>query len=137
MGPTAEQLGETIELDAPNGPELEIDVMSAGPRVEPERPVEELEVALPRAPLPSGTYDVAMSSTVDVEVSEGEAVPPAGVMARDYVPTVPAPDAPAEELAAERTARLQLGATDVARVVLPPSSPPKIFVELLDISLGL
>ena len=140
MGPTAEQLGETIELDAPSGPELEIDVMSAGPRVEPERPVEELEVSLPRAPLPSGTYDVAMNPPIDVEVSEssGEAaLPPVDLQARDFIPTVPAPEAPSEELAAERTARAQLGATDVARVVLPPSSPPKIFVELLDISLGL
>ena len=31
MGPTAEQLGETIELEAPRGPELEIDVTRPDP----------------------------------------------------------------------------------------------------------
>ncbi|HEY3493987.1 MAG TPA: hypothetical protein VGK73_04845 [Polyangiaceae bacterium] len=139
MGPTAEQLGETIELDAPRGPELEIDVASAVPAPEPERPPEELEMTLPRAPMPSGTYDVSMSPPVDVEVrgAAEASLPPIEVGPSDFIPTVPAHAPPPEELAPERTARVQLGATDVARVVRAPSSPPRNFVELLDTSLGL
>jgi hypothetical protein len=134
MGPTAEQLGETIELDEPLGPELEIDIAAGrAPAAQPEAPLEELEVTLPRAPMPSGTYDVAGSTPpVEVEVTGGAApeVTPAPADAP------PPPEAP-RELTAERTVRAAHGATDVARVVLAPSSPPRNFVELLDVSLGL
>jgi hypothetical protein len=143
MGPTAEQLGETIELDEPLGPQLEIDVaVSGGPVPEPERPPEELEVTLPRAPMPSGTYDVSEAPPpLNIEITEAgvEASLPPVDLARpsDAVPTLPVQHSPREELAPERTLRQAHGATDVARVVLAPSSTPKNFVELLDVSLGL
>ena len=145
MGPTAEQLGETIELDEPVGPQLEIDVaVAAAAPPEPERPPEELEVTLPRGPMPSGTYDVEVpNAPVEIEVSDAEpTLPPIDMppVSREFVPTVPAASAsPGErvELSAERTLRPQHGATDVARVVLAPQSTSKNFVELLDISLSL
>jgi hypothetical protein len=124
MGPTAEQLGETIELEAPRGPELEIDVAADGALGgRPEAPPEELEVALPRAPMPSGTYDVPAEAAAEI-------IQPAE-------PQAPAVEAAPENLGPERTVRAQHGATDVARVVLAPSTAPKNFVELLDVSLGL
>jgi hypothetical protein len=142
MGPTAEQLGETIELDEPTGPELEIDVVASVASVpEPELPPEELEITLPRAPMPSGTYDVSINPPLDVEVTGSAelSMPPVELpKEQEFVPTVPAAaHGVSDEVTAERTARPQHGATDVARVVLSPSGPPKNFVELLDISLGL
>jgi hypothetical protein len=44
--PTHAQLGQTIELEAPQGPDLELDMRS---RVPPERAEDELEAALPDA----------------------------------------------------------------------------------------
>jgi len=120
MGPTAEQLGETIELEAPRGPSLEIDVTPASPP-EPERPPEELEVALPRAQMPSGTYDL-----------------PGGP-----APSPPAP--PVEERRMESsappeprpTARPELGAAEIARVVLGRQTQNASFLDVLDRSLTL
>jgi len=120
MGPTAEQLGETIELEAPRGPELEIDVTVEEPAasVEPA-PAEELEVALPRPSMQSGLYDMPTTPPA-------EPPPPAAAAAPVEVPATDSP---------QRTARPALGATDVAQVTLAPSSSPKTFVELLDASL--
>jgi hypothetical protein len=130
LGPTAEQLGETIELEAPRGPELEIDVtvVSEGEPIRVET-TEDLEVTLPRASLPSGLYDVNVSAPPPDEVLTLEA-PPA-VPAAVTVPSQ-ASDQP------DRThARPAVGATDVAKVSLVPPSAPRSFVELLDASLGL
>ena len=134
MGPTAEQLGETIELEAPRGPELEIDVT-----VEEEAPAasvsvpEELEAALPRPSMQSGLYDVT---------APPPAAYPEPVLA-DEPPSVQAPVAhqtvPVEVPAAagpERTVRPAFGATDVADVRLGATASAKTFVELLDASLG-
>jgi hypothetical protein len=134
MGPTAEQLGETIELEPPRGPELEIDIT-----VEEEAPAasvaipEELEVALPRPSLPSGLYDVT-------------APPPAaypGPALAEEAPSVQAPPAPLTVPGAapaaegpDRTGRPALGATDVAEVKLGLAAVPRTFVEVLDASLG-
>lgn len=120
MGPTAEQLGETIDLEPPRGPSLEIDVTPASPP-EPERPPEELEVALPRAQMPSGTYDL-----------------PGGP-----APSPPAP--PVEERRMESslppeprpTARPELGAAEIARVVLGRQTQSASFLDVLDRSLTL
>jgi len=129
MGPTAEQLGETIELEPPRGPALEIDVVSAKAEPATEPPPEELEVTLPRASLPSGLYDVEISVP-----------PPEAVVTLDAPPgqahvavTVPAA---ARDEGPERTARPALGATDVAAVTLATPAQPKTFVELLDAALG-
>lgn len=130
MGPTAEQLGETIELEEPRGPELEIDVVAAQAESEPAPP-EELEVALPRQSLASGLYDVQ-----EVQIT---APPPEAVV------TVEAPGAPAAATIPsasgssgqpELTVRPALGATDVASMELVAQASPKTFLELLDGSLS-
>jgi hypothetical protein len=120
LGPTTEQLGETIELEASEGPELEIDVAGvAAPEPEPERPLEELEVSLPRAEMQSGTYDVSVSA------------PGAEDVAAPAVSAAPSNDEP------EVSARPVLESTDVARMVRAADKAPEAFVELLDRSLGL
>jgi len=135
MGPTAEQLGETIELEAPVGPELEIDV-AAPPEASPirEAPPEELEVALPRAPMLSGTFDV------------GASIPPIDIsMKAEPLPTVPAARSIQESptsleirsSSADVTVRPTHGATDVARVTLARAPTTKVFIEILDQSLAL
>lgn len=134
MGPTAEQLGETIELEEPRGPELEIDVtVEEEPAAASVAVPEELEAALPRPSLQSGLYDVT---------APPPAAYPEPVLA-DEPPSVQAPAAhqtvPVEVPAAtgpERTVRPAFGATDVADVRLGAAASPKTFVELLDASLG-
>ncbi len=130
MGPTAEQLGETIELEAPRGPELEIDVTVVADEEETSvpAPAEELEVSLPSSSLQSGLYDVGVGSrpAASVEAPAAEAPKLAAT----------APHA-AEEAGPERTSRPALGATDVAAVALATPSSARTFVELLDASLGL
>ena len=134
MGPTAEQLGGTIELEAPRGPELEIDVTIEEPppaSLEPA-PAEELEVALPRPSMQSGLYDMTAPPPAqypDPALAEG---PPSVPEPREKatIPVeVPSIDSPA------RTARPALGATDVAHVALAPPASSRSFVELLDASL--
>jgi hypothetical protein len=123
LGPTTEQLGETIELDEPEGPEIEIEVAGlAPPKPATERPVEELEVTLPRAEMPSGTYDLSVS--MPAESAPG--LPSAA-------PTVPA----APTVAPDITARPQILDADVARVVRISEKSPENIAELLDGSLGL
>jgi hypothetical protein len=131
MGPTAEQLGETIELGEPRGPELEIDVtiVTEDPLDMPA-PAEELEVSLPRPSMQSGLYDVAVTAPPPEPAVTVEAPPPA-VREAVTMPTRAAHDVP------ERTLRPAIGATDAAEVKLITSSVPKTFVELLDASLGL
>jgi hypothetical protein len=135
MGPTAEQLGETIELEAPLGPELEIDV-AAAPPAPPlrEAPHEELEVALPRAPMLSGTFDLSVS------------IPPIDISTKiEPLPTVPAARSIQESptsleirsTSADVTVRPTHGATDVARVTLARVPASKVFLDILDQSLAL
>lgn len=131
MGPTAEQLGETIELDAPRGPELEIDVtVVAEDEPAVPAPAEELEVSLPRSSLQSGLYDVAAASAAPAVSVE---VPPVAVHEAAATP----PARSVEEAGPERAQRPLLGATDVAQVSLATPSTARTFVELLDASLGL
>jgi hypothetical protein len=124
LGPTAEQLGETIELEAPLGPTLEIDVsMTDAPEPEPERPPEELEVTLPRGQMPSGLYDLDPASPPTDAT-------PAAPAVEDRTSSVPPEPRP--------TARPELGAAEIARVVL--GNRPTIshtFVDVLDRSLSL
>jgi hypothetical protein len=121
-GPTAEQLGDTIELEPPRGPALEIDeTPTAEPQ--PERPPEEIEVALPRGQMPSGTYDLPPAAPAPS--------PPAPPVAEQAATTSSAPPEP------RPTARPELGAAEIARVVLgrPTSSPS--FLDVLDRSMSL
>jgi hypothetical protein len=135
MGPTAEQLGETIELEAPVGPELEIDVAPAPPAPPMrEAPHEELEVALPRGPMLSGTFDLGVS------------IPPIDISTKlEPLPTVPVARSIQESptsleirsTSAEVTVRPTHGATDVARVTLARVPASKVFLDILDQSLAL
>ncbi len=127
MGPTAEQLGETIELEAPRGPELEIDVAVSESEPDVPEPAEELEVTLPRVSLQSGLYDVSVTAPPDAPTVTGPET--------HVAITVPAAAVSDERPA--RTARPALGATDVAEVRLATPAPLKTFLELLDGSLGL
>jgi hypothetical protein len=126
MGPTAEQLGETIELEAPRGPELEIDITVSEEEPDVPAPAEELEVTLPRASLQSGLYDVSLAAPPSIDVPEREV---------HVAVTVPAVASNAES--PERLARPALGATDVAEVRFGTRTAEKSFLELLDASLGL
>ena len=123
LGPTPEQLGETIELESSEGPEIEIEVAGLpGPEPERERPVEELEVTLPRAEMPSGTYDVAVSMPAEaapIQASAAAALPVSG------------------QQGPEITARPELHGSEVARVVRVNEKAPEDFKELLDASLAL
>jgi len=133
LGPTAEQLGETIELEAPRGPELEIDVTVEETPPPPEQaPHEELEVALPRPSLPSGLYDMTTPPPGDYP-SPALAEGPPSVPEQREMATLPV-EVPADT-GPERTGRPALGATDVAQVTLAAPASPKTFVELLDASL--
>jgi hypothetical protein len=141
LGPTAEQLGETIELEAPRGPDLEIDVAvvtDPKPAVTPQP--EELEVTLPRASLPSGLYDVNVSAPPEPIVT---APSPAATTGEIPIVTMPAPSTAVTVPAQAGTdgptrtvARPAIGATDVAQVTLVPPSSARSFIELLDASLG-
>jgi len=129
MGPTAEQLGETIELDAPRGPELEIDITVSEEEPDVPAPAEELEVTLPRASLQSGLYDVSIAAPPSIDVPEREV---------HVAVTVPAvASSPESPEGPERLARPALGATDVAEVRFGTRAAEKSFLELLDASLGL
>lgn len=135
MGPTAEQLGETIELEPPRGPELEIDIAGAAhPVPPPEAPAEELEVSLPRTPMLSGTFDV------------GPSIPPIDISTKaEPLPTVPVgrliQESPTSveirSTSADVTVRPTHGATDVARVTLAQSPTTRVFTDILDQSLAL
>ncbi len=125
MGPTAEQLGETIELEPPRGPVLEIDVSAGQPESPAERPPEELEVALPRTQMPSGMYDLPIVPTAPSPPSPTAQVPP----------VVPAPASGGS--GPERAVRPELGGAEVTRVVLGKAPSAATFVDALDRSLGL
>jgi len=120
LGPTTEQLGQTIDLDEAEGPTIEIEVRGMEPPEPPrERPVEELEVALPRAEMPSGTYDLEVSEPAQVP----EVVPPPPPAAPHHTPQV--------------TARPAVVEPEITQVVRVSGKSPETFAELLDGSLGL
>jgi hypothetical protein len=115
LGPTPEQLGETIELEGSETPDIEIEVGDL-PSPEPAavRPPEELEVTLPRAEMPSGTYD-----------TEAEA-PPAAQL-------IPPPAVGAPEI----TLRPAIEGAEITHVVRVGEKAPEHFKDLLDASLAL
>ena len=122
LSPTPEQLGETIELEGAESPTIEIEVGGEPlPEPTPERPVEELEVALPRAEMPSGTYDVSIS------------VPDAAPVVHSALPTVQAHGQAGPEI----TTRPPFEDADVARTIRAGDRAPENFTELLDASLSL
>ena len=123
LGPTPEQLGETIELEGGEGPVIEVEVAEL-PAPEPvrERPVEELEVTLPRAEMPSGTYDLSASMPAEAPPIVPSAAPTISAQAGQ---------------AAEIMVRPELGGSEVARVIRVSEKVPEDFKELLAASLSL
>jgi hypothetical protein len=122
LGPTPEQLGETIDLDGAESPTIEIEVGGEPvPPPVPERPIEELEVALPRAEMPSGTYDVSMS------------MPGAAPVVPSAVPAVHAEASRGPEI----TTRPEFEGAEIARTIHAVDKAPESFKELLDASLSL
>lgn len=132
-GPTPEQLGETIDLDEPLGPALELDTAKA----EPPLPVKPSELEAPLASAAAGTYDEALEAPP--EAAADLARHRAREQAAAAVPAAPAaPVAPAAsgELAPVVVAR-PVVATAPAAFAAAASFQPQSFLELLDASLGL
>jgi hypothetical protein len=129
LGPTPEQLGETIELPEPSRAPLELDVATAPVApidIEPPPVSEELEVTLPRRES-VGVYDAGLT-------------PPAG--ARDELRRYEEQAAPAEPStpfeASGIVSRPELSGVVVSRFSAAARTfVPRSFVELLDASLGL
>jgi hypothetical protein len=113
LGPTPEQLGETIELEGSESPDIEIEV-GATPEPQPvrERAPEELEVTLPRAEMPSGTYDMDESEPAPVISAAEVGVP-------------------------EITLRPAVEGPEITHVVRVAEKAPEHFSELLDATLKL
>lgn len=129
VGPTPEQLGDTIDLPEPSRAPLELDVAAAPVApidIEPPPVSEELEVTLPRRES-VGVYDAGLS-------------PPAG--ARDELRRYEEQAAPVEPGAPVEASgivsRPELSGVVVSRFSAAARAfTPKSFVELLDASLGL
>jgi hypothetical protein len=133
-GPTPEQLGQTVELEEAEGPELEL----AAPAEAPAAPAltDELEAALPASEAPS-RYDEAL-------------VPPAEARQelerhrdKEGLPAAPEPAAPAPSPAippqpeVTRRPAVVAAAPVAAFTGAAPAFEPTTFLELLDASLGL
>jgi hypothetical protein len=117
-GPTPEQLGETIELEGADGPEIEIEVAGVTePEPAPVRPADELEVTLPRAEMPSGTYDMSASEEAPIASS---------------LPTTRGSEPPPEILM-----RPAIENSEVTHVIRVSAKAPENFAALLDGALEL
>jgi hypothetical protein len=128
-GPTAEQLGDTIDLPEPSHEPLELDVAAppvAPIDIEPPPVSEELEVALPRRES-VGVYDAALA-------------PPASARdeLRRYEEQAAPIEPPGKVEASGIVSRPELPGVVVSRFTEASRTfVPRTFVELLDASLGL
>jgi len=154
-GPTAEQLGQTIELEAPSGPSPELDEPPATLEPRPTTSIEELEVALPAREVAVGYADdlpPPPSALEDLEAHRrrmaDDAPPPPESFAQlpSAARTAPAA-APVEAHEEAAPDSWSLEPQVVARPI-PVEGPqtiaslrepfkPSSFVELLDASLAL
>jgi hypothetical protein len=129
-GPTPEQLGETIELDEPLGPALELDTVKAQPPpVEAPSPLEE-----PIVSAAAGAFDEGL------ELPPEAAADMAKHRARDQIATHPAaPPTPAAagEIRPDVVQRAPVGGTAPVFATAAQSFQPRSFGELLDASLSL
>jgi hypothetical protein len=152
LGPTPEQLGQTIDLEESRGPAIEL-VEHAPEQAVAAAPAEELEVALPSRDVAGGydhTLEPPPDALNDLEAHrrrlEDENIPPPPeslaqlpsiqphVVVPEITPIQTAPEAP---LAPEIVARpIPLGAPETFASVREPFRPSS-FVELLDASLAL
>jgi len=135
-GPTPEQLGETIDLDEPLGPALELDTAKAAPPPVPEAPSPLEEPIVSAA---AGTFDA------DLELPPEAAADLAKHRARGEAEVLPEPMAPpaASTLVAGEV-RPEVVQRPAVAAGLPPayaaaaqSFQPRSFGELLDASLSL
>lgn len=151
--PTAEQLGQTIDLDEARGPSLEL-AESAQSSVPPAG-VEELEVALPGREVVGGYDDSLLpppEARDDLDAHrrrlESDVAPPPESLAQlpSVQPSAPAPEivplqaaapAPVAALAPEVTLRPAPATSPESFVSVRETFRPGTFVELLDASLGL
>jgi hypothetical protein len=159
--PTAEQLGQTIDLDEARGPSLELDVRQAEAAQASSAPSEELEIALPQREFGGGYHDQLMPPPEARQELEAHrqrvgdeliAAPPESLAQAPSLSsfsvsqttvttdspsgavsmvTVDAPGTP------EIIARPELSAVPAAKYLQGPSRRPDTFLELLDSSLGL
>jgi len=148
--PTPEQLGETVDLEAPTSTELELDLTQA----EGQKPKEELEFELPPRPsilelptreeIPTYTDEVAEPETRAPEQSQVRSLAeevdtvetPAFVLSQD-APS-PATDRDSQPPTAELTVRKTEGKEVAPEFVFASRKfEPKSFAELLDASLTL
>ncbi len=144
LRPTTEQLGQTIDLEEPSGPALELDEpleqeVVAAPAT-PQRAPEELDISLPGRS-PSGIYSEGLAPPPEArEELERHRQREAERSAPTHeIPSPPPPAPPVEEVAPEVIARPAIAS--VARptefVVAAQSFKPATFAELLDASLAL
>ncbi len=131
-GPTAEQLGETIELGVPSRVPIELDPQQSLKSPQVETP-DELEMSLPRRELPSGMYDSSLNVTPPAEAPR-EPAAPSLTPPTDRPPAYPEP---AATLGAETTGRPALGNVSVARLVPGRALGSQSFIETLDAALAL
>jgi hypothetical protein len=161
--PTAEQLGQTIDLEEARGPALELDVRKPEAAAAAAAHSEELEMALPKREF-GGGYDEQLmpppEARQDLDAhrqragEEAIAPPPESLaQAPSLSPfgvsravttdsptgsvstvTVDAPNAP---VMPELIARPDMAAVPAAKYLQGPSRRPDTFLELLDSSLAL
>lgn len=146
--PTPEQLGETVELEAPTSAELELDLKQTSAH----KPKEELEFELPPR---ESALEPPSREEISTYTNEAEAAthPPEQSQVRNLpeevdtveTPAVVAPEVPepstdrdSQPLKAELTSRVTAGkAVTPEFVFAAPRFQPKSFAELLDASLML
>jgi len=149
VGPTAEQLGQTIDLEEARGPSLEL--AEAQQSSVPPPPQSELEMALPSREVVGGYDDSLMpppEAREELEAHrrrlEEEAIAPPPESLAQYPSVQPSP---APEIVPAQAAAVDVGPEIVARPA-PFGTPdnvisvrevfrPSTFVELLDASLSL
>lgn len=149
-GPTAEQLGQTIDLDEARGPSLEL--AEPAQSAVPPAGAEDLEVALPSRELVSGYADDLLpppEARDDLEAhrrrQESDIAPPPESLAQlpSMQPSpalpeiVPIQAAPAAAIAPEVTLRPAVDGAPESFVSAREDFRPASFVELLDASLRL
>lgn len=120
--PTAEQLGQTIELEEPTAADLEL--AAAPPQTSP--PPSALEVELP---LGSGSYAEAIEAPASARAE----------LLRRRMEEAGEPAAPSGPEGVERLARPPVAETQVVEVAPAAARAPQTFLQLLDqaLSLGL
>lgn len=132
-GPTAEQLGDTIELGVPSRVPIELAPQQSVRSANVDAP-DELEVSLPRRELPSGMYDATLSASVGAEARNEAQAEPLPTPPTDRPPVYPTVSS---QLSADTTTRPAVGGVGVTRMIPAQPAATRGFVELLDESLSL